>query len=165
MCALVAATSAVSKFGAQTTKFASQNNKFGGRPVVAHHGATTDDANAEVTHYAADVRADGFQYAFDTTNAIHAAASGNANGDINGDFSWISPEGEQVVLQYVADENGYQPDSALLPTPPPIPAAILKSLEYIRTHPSYEEPAKGFAPQAVRKVAQKAAKKTTGRRF
>uniref|UniRef100_A0A1I8NV34 Uncharacterized protein n=1 Tax=Stomoxys calcitrans TaxID=35570 RepID=A0A1I8NV34_STOCA len=125
LCTLIVAASAISKFG--------------GRGGGGHHSsASTDDAHAEVTHFSSDVRADGFDYTFDTTNAIHAAASGNANGDIQGDFSWISPEGENVAVQYVADENGYQPSSDVLPTPHPIPEAILKALEYIRTHPSKE---------------------------
>lgn len=132
---MIAAASAVSRFG---------GSNFGHnahRGAVASHssGPTSDDVHAEVTHYVSDVRPDGFDYAYDTTNAIHDAASGNEHGDIQGDFSWVSPEGVHVALQYVADENGYQPNSDVLPTPPPIPAAILRSLEYIRTHPYIEE--------------------------
>lgn len=83
-----------------------------------------------------DVRADGFNYVYETTNGIRGAAVGNEHGDIKGDFEWVSPEGEHVKVDYVADEYGYQPNSNLLPTPPPVPIAILKSLEYIRTHPA-----------------------------
>lgn len=32
-----------------------------------------------------------------------------------GQASWTSPEGEQVQLQYVADENGYQPQVTSYP--------------------------------------------------
>ncbi|XP_011293683.1 larval cuticle protein 4 [Musca domestica] len=145
LCALIATAAAVSKHGGNT-KFhgaSSSNSKHYSAPG----GRTSDDANAEVTRFTADVHEHGFQYAFDTTNAIHAAATGGADGDHQGDFAWISPEGEHVAVQYVADENGYQPDSALLPTPPPIPDAILKALEYIRTHPQQDEkPAFKAAP-------------------
>lgn len=147
---------------------ASAASRFNGFPFdsYAHRAAVarlgfvpTDDAHAKVINYASDIRADGFQYAYDITNAIHGAASGNAVGDIQGDFSWISPEGEHVAVQYLADENGYQPKSDVLPTPPPVPEAILKSLDYIRTHPTYEEqPSKSVAKQYTNPFFQKYAK-------
>ncbi|XP_061396111.1 larval cuticle protein 2-like [Musca vetustissima] len=107
--------------------------------VSGSHHASGDEVHADIKNFVSDVNDHGFQYAYDTTNNIHAAASGDEHGDHRGDFSWISPEGEHIAVQYVADENGYQPSSALLPTPPPIPEAILKALEYIRTHPPKEE--------------------------
>lgn len=57
----------------------------------------------------------------------------------SGSSAYYSPEGELVQLTYTADENGYHPQGAHLPTPPPIPEAILRSLEYIRTHPHQEQ--------------------------
>ncbi|XP_061396108.1 larval cuticle protein 4-like [Musca vetustissima] len=156
LCALIATAAAVQKQGARHHGVSSKHYSAPG-------GATSDDAHAEVTRYAADVNEHGFEYAFDTTNAIHATASGNANGEHKGDFAWISPEGEHISVQYVADENGYQPSSDLLPTPPPVPAAILKALEYIRTHPQYEESApKTLVKQSIKSVSHKAVK---GRRF
>ncbi|XP_052846138.1 pupal cuticle protein Edg-78E-like [Drosophila gunungcola] len=98
------------------------------------------DAGAYITKSGADIAPEGhYSYAYETSNGIAAQESGLGGHQANGGFSWYSPEGELVQIQYVADENGYQPQGALLPTPPPIPAAILKSLEYIRTHPQYEE--------------------------
>ncbi|XP_065367012.1 larval cuticle protein 1-like [Calliphora vicina] len=107
----------------------------------AGHGVSksSDDVHAEILSADSDVRADGFDYHLETTNAISAKASGDAYGNVHGDFQWISPEGEHIAVSYVADENGYQPNSAVLPTPPPIPAAILKSLQYIASHPPKQE--------------------------
>ncbi|XP_046810715.1 larval cuticle protein 4-like isoform X2 [Lucilia cuprina] len=98
-----------------------------------------EDEHAEATLLKSDVRADGFDSALETTNHIHQVASGDEHGNIHGDFEWVSPEGEHVAVKYVADENGYQPSSDVLPTPHPIPAAILKAIEYIHAHPPKEE--------------------------
>lgn len=137
----MACGSAVPRFGASNY---GGHSAYGGAGGHTGSSASSDDVHAETTHFVSDVRPDGFEYAFDTTNAIHDAASGNEQGDIHGDFSWISPEGVHVALQYVADENGYQPSGDLLPTPPPIPAAILRSLEYIRTHPPQQVDAASY---------------------
>ncbi|XP_011184379.2 larval cuticle protein 2 [Zeugodacus cucurbitae] len=101
--------------------------------------ASGDEAHAEIKAMHSDVRPDGFEYALETSNGIQSAQSGDANGNIQGDFQWVSPEGEHVQFSYIADENGYQPKSDLLPTPPPIPEYIIRALEYIRTHPPKEE--------------------------
>ncbi|CAG7823674.1 unnamed protein product [Allacma fusca] len=46
----------------------------------------------------------------------------------SGTISWTSPEGTNFSLSYTADENGFHPVGDHLPTPPPTPEAILKSL-------------------------------------
>ncbi|XP_017058894.1 pupal cuticle protein Edg-78E-like [Drosophila ficusphila] len=100
------------------------------------------DAGAYITKSGADISPEGnYNYQYETSNGIAAQESGIGGNHAQGGFSWYSPEGELVQISYLADENGYQPQGNLLPTPPPIPAAILKSLEYIRTHPQYVEPA------------------------
>ncbi|EDX09999.1 larval cuticle protein 4-like [Drosophila simulans] len=105
-------------------------------------GAATynQEAGAYITKIVSDIQPEGnYNYQYETSNGIAAQESGIGGNHATGGFSWYSPEGELVQISYVADENGYQPQGALLPTPPPIPAAILKSLEYIRTHPQYVE--------------------------
>lgn len=52
-----------------------------------------------------------------------------------GQFAYTSPEGQRIQLTYIADENGFQPTGDHLPTPPPIPEAIQRALEYIAAHP------------------------------
>lgn len=47
----------------------------------------------------------------------------------SGSFSYTAPDGTNIKLEYTADENGFQPVGDHLPTPPPIPPEILKSLE------------------------------------
>ncbi|XP_067627245.1 larval cuticle protein 2-like [Eurosta solidaginis] len=99
----------------------------------------SDDAHAEVKLQTANVRADGFETALETTNGIHAVRAGDVQGNIQGEFSWLSPEGKLIKVTYVANEQGYQPHGDLLPTPPPIPLEIAKSLQYLSTHPQKEE--------------------------
>ncbi|XP_011188649.1 cuticular protein 47Eg-like [Zeugodacus cucurbitae] len=98
---------------------------------------------ADVLRLDSEVNPDSFKYAYEFSNSIKAEQEGILSGDAlnaKGQYSYISPEGEAVSVQYIADENGYQVVSANppLPTPPPIPEAILKAIAYIEAHPSKE---------------------------
>ncbi|EDW31616.1 GL10864 [Drosophila persimilis] len=86
-------------------------------PQVPHPVGRSEDVHAEVKSEHSDVRADGFDADLLVSNSIQQASSGDVHGNIHGSFSWISPEGEHVEIKYVADENGYQPVGAVLPTP------------------------------------------------
>ncbi|XP_053622949.1 larval cuticle protein LCP-17-like [Plodia interpunctella] len=108
------------------------------------HIVGAGDKDAQVLRQDSNVGVEGeYNYAYETSNGIKAEESGSlkkidaeTNAEVvQGQASWQSPEGETVQLQYVADENGYQPQGSHLPTPPPIPEAILRGLEYIRAHP------------------------------
>ncbi|XP_049869400.1 pupal cuticle protein 20-like [Pectinophora gossypiella] len=57
----------------------------------------------------------------------------------DGGFSYRAPDGQQISLSYTADENGFHPTGSHLPTPPPIPDAILRSIEFNRQHPSSDD--------------------------
>ncbi|XP_053966303.1 larval cuticle protein 4-like [Anastrepha ludens] len=105
---------------------------------VAYVSASGGDSSAEIKVLSSDVRPDGFEAALETSNSIRQVSSGDAAGNIKGEYEWVSPEGQTVKVSYIADENGYQPQGDLLPTPPPIPALIAKALEYLAAHPSKE---------------------------
>lgn len=55
-------------------------------------------------------------------------------------YSWTAPDGTPVEVRYVADENGYQPDSDVLPVAPefphPIPDFVLLQIEKARREDS-----------------------------
>ncbi|KAI4465712.1 cuticle protein [Holotrichia oblita] len=80
-----------------------------------------------------------YQWSYETENGISAQEQGRGGEptgtQAQGNFQYTSPEGIPVAVQYVADENGFQPQGDLLPTPPPIPEAILRSIEYNNAHP------------------------------
>ncbi|XP_019878815.2 endocuticle structural glycoprotein SgAbd-2-like [Aethina tumida] len=90
-----------------------------------------------------DVREDGsYSYNYETGNGIAAQEQGsiralgqNIGKAAQGSFSYTSPEGEPVHVSYVADENGFQAAGSHIPTPPPVPAAIQRSLDWIAAHP------------------------------
>ncbi|XP_063830501.1 pupal cuticle protein 36-like [Ostrinia nubilalis] len=105
-----------------------------GAPAGQFGGArasSSADANAQILRLNSDVTAEGFSYDFETSNGIRADASGVATNGVQsqGSFAYKGDDGQDYSITYTADENGYQPQGAHLPTPPPIPEAILKSLE------------------------------------
>ncbi|GLV39275.1 Cuticular protein 49Ae [Carabus blaptoides fortunei] len=101
-----------------------------------------------------------FNYSYETGNGIKVEeagilkhvtglrARGNFAADDNtpdeddilvqtGSFSYTAPDGTVISLRYTADENGFQPIGDHLPTPPPIPASILRVMsrnKYFRKH-------------------------------
>ncbi|XP_042222780.1 cuticle protein AM1159-like isoform X2 [Homarus americanus] len=73
-----------------------------------------------------------FNYAFESDDGIAIEASGSSGSvgqsNIQGTIRFILPDGTPADLTYVADENGYQPQGALLPTPHPLPAHAQEQL-------------------------------------
>ncbi|KAH8403790.1 hypothetical protein KR215_002812, partial [Drosophila sulfurigaster] len=107
--------------------------------IVGLAAAFPEGTPDEVIHCSEDVRADGFESKLELTNSINEQRSGDEHGNIKGSFSYVAPGGEHVVINYVADENGFQPSGDVLPTPPPIPVEIQKALEWIAAHPHVEK--------------------------
>nr|ADI59754.1 early cuticle protein 6 [Callinectes sapidus] len=72
-----------------------------------------------------------------TGNGIVLAQSGSPDGPEGsvikaGQYSYTAPDGSPVVVKFVADEGGYQPQSDLLPVAPafphPIPQFVLDQI-------------------------------------
>ncbi|XP_042877868.1 cuticle protein AM1199-like [Penaeus japonicus] len=78
--------------------------------------------------------ADG-SYTFDveTEDGISRHESGGPGGAQQGSVSFTFPDGQVFDLQFVADANGYQPQSPFLPVAPafphPIPVHALEQIE------------------------------------
>ncbi|CAG9769049.1 unnamed protein product [Ceutorhynchus assimilis] len=99
-----------------------------------------------------DIQPDGsFKWDFESADGTKQEQSGaikaGAEPDetvsaVAGSVSWTDPDGQKHELNYVADENGFQPQGADVPVAPEIPAQIARALEWIANHPEPEEPAK-----------------------
>ncbi|CAG7648478.1 unnamed protein product [Allacma fusca] len=82
-----------------------------------------------------------FRWAYETSDGTRAEQAGYIKNpgapqddiiqSLSGAYSHYSPEGEYLTVTYTADENGFVPQGNHLPTPPPIPADIQKSLDII----------------------------------
>lgn len=44
-----------------------------------------------------------------------------------GSYSFTAPSGERIRTTYVADKNGFRPEGAHLPTPPPVPESLINA--------------------------------------
>ncbi|KAH8302283.1 hypothetical protein KR044_004798, partial [Drosophila immigrans] len=75
-----------------------------------------------------------YRSSFQSSNGISQQEAGNSAG-VSGTYEYIAPDGTPISVSYTADENGFHPSGDHLPTPPPIPEAILRALEYISSHP------------------------------
>lgn len=99
------------------------------------------DAHAEIRSFVNELKQDdnSYKYQFETSNGIAQQEQGVGGYYASGSSQYYAPEGQLIQLTYTADENGFQPQGEHLPTPHPIPEAILKSLEWNRNHPEEEQ--------------------------
>ncbi|XP_066140975.1 cuticle protein CP14.6-like isoform X2 [Euwallacea fornicatus] len=93
--------------------------------AVAVAVPVSEDSEAVVLKSDADVAPDAYNYAYETSNGISADEHGelkNADTEgeslaVQGQFKYTGPDGVVYQLNYVADENGFQPSGAHLPVP------------------------------------------------
>ncbi|XP_045585189.1 cuticle protein AMP4 [Procambarus clarkii] len=77
-------------------------------------------------------------FEFESANGIQVQESGSEGslGGANriGEYSYVQEDGTVAKVQFVADENGYQPQSDLLPVAPefphPIPQFVLDQIAF-----------------------------------
>nr|WJW74113.1 endocuticle structural glycoprotein Abd-2 [Propylea japonica] len=113
--------------------------------AVAKAAQLTGNEQIPIISQNQEVNYDGsFRSSYETGNGIAASEEGvlkNAGNkdaeaeEVRGQVQYTAPDGTPIQLQYIANENGFQPQGAHLPTPPPIPEAILRSLEYNERNP------------------------------
>lgn len=96
--------------------------------VVACLAAPLDDSsNAQILKYENDnIGIDGYKFAYETSDGVSRseeaelknAGSENEAMSVRGSITWTSPEGLTFTLNYIADENGFQPQGDHLPVAP-----------------------------------------------
>ncbi|XP_058465290.1 cuticle protein CP14.6-like [Malaya genurostris] len=111
-----------------------------GSPLVAIQ-PKHPEADAQILSFESGLHDDGhFGWSYQTSNGIANHEEGLGAHAANGVYSYTGPDGVQYRVQYVADESGFRAEGAHLPTPPPTPDHVLKSLELIRANPPKDQP-------------------------
>jgi len=64
----------------------------------------------------------------------------------HGSYTYTAPDGSIITVTYTADEQGFRAQGAHLPTPPPIPAEIQKSLDIIYEQIRLQQVSKIYVP-------------------
>lgn len=96
-----------------------------------------------------EIQPDGqYTYGYALDSGVQVQESGVGGQYATGRASYISPEGIPIALTYTADENGYQPTGDFVH---PVPHYITRALEYIRTHPVYED---SYTPSYTKSAAK-----------
>merc|ERR1712121_342677 len=79
----------------------------------------------------------------ETANGIVISQAGDSSGEKQGVISFTHPDGTPFHMTYIADENGFQPQSDALPVAPafphPIPDFVLEQIEFARQNPQSSE--------------------------
>jgi len=63
-------------------------------------------------------------------NGMEREESGHS-GAVEGGYSYTSPEGELVSVEYVADEFGFHPVGSHIPVAPPMPPHVRRLLDHL----------------------------------
>ncbi|XP_058976705.1 larval cuticle protein 65Ag1-like [Musca domestica] len=82
--------------------------------------------DAVVLKSESEVGPESFQYAYATSDGVEAEAQGqlkNVGSEdeaivVKGSYSFVADDGQTYTVNYVADENGFQPQGAHLPVAP-----------------------------------------------
>lgn len=110
--------------------------------------SSQNSQNVGIVRSDSEVNSDGtYHYSFEAENGISAQEQGQLKANVGedgaieaqGSYQYTAPDGTPISVQYVANENGYQPQGEHIPVAPEIPEQIARALAYIEAHP-YVEP-------------------------
>ncbi|KAG7301215.1 hypothetical protein JYU34_014101 [Plutella xylostella] len=158
--------------------FSGQSVGYSGEQHEIHGGKSEGEKSAKILKQDYENHGHAYTYSYATDNGIKAQESGKVEGkslSVEGEYSYTGHDGQTYTVHYTADENGFRPSGAHLPTPPPVPEGILKSLEqnaheeangifddgsYKESHsseeqlPQYESSYEHYQPQAATEAPQ-----------
>ncbi|KAL6254410.1 hypothetical protein P5V15_014458 [Pogonomyrmex californicus] len=105
------------------------------------------DKDAVITSQQLEVNFDGnYINNFETSNGISHQESGQPKQVeqetpvvSQGSDAYVAPDGQQVSITWLADENGFQVQGSHIPTPPPIPPEIQRALDWNAAHPEEDD--------------------------
>ncbi|XP_055912844.1 cuticle protein CP14.6-like [Eupeodes corollae] len=95
--------------------------------VALSASIATDSSHAETLRYDNDnIGVEGYKYAVETSDGKAASEQGivkNVGAEneaiaVQGQYSYVGPDGVTYTVTYIADENGFQPQGAHLPVAP-----------------------------------------------
>ncbi|KFB43832.1 AGAP006000-PA-like protein [Anopheles sinensis] len=91
--------------------------------VAATMAVPVPDSDAQVLKFDSVVNPESYNYAYETSNGIQAQEAGELKnlGDVpglsvRGSYTYTGPDGQVYTVTYLADENGFQPDGAHIPS-------------------------------------------------
>ncbi|KZR99743.1 Cuticular protein 65Av [Daphnia magna] len=107
--------------------------------AVAIAAPQGDKKPIEIISSNSEMNADGsYSFAFESEDGTKVQESGNQKqvgpkpediGTVSkGSYSFTTPDGVVLTVNWVADENGFQATGDHLPTPPPMPEHVVKML-------------------------------------
>ncbi|XP_017470783.1 PREDICTED: larval cuticle protein 8-like [Rhagoletis zephyria] len=82
-----------------------------------------DPSQAQILRLDSDVKPDGYSFALETSDGKTHNEEGqlkNIGAEdetivVRGSFSFVADDGQTYTVNYIADENGFQPEGAHLP--------------------------------------------------
>lgn len=86
--------------------------------------AAVNDAETTILKYENDnIGIDGYNFAYETSDGVSRSESAvlknagteNASISVRGTITWTGADGVVYTLNYIADENGFQPEGDHLP--------------------------------------------------
>ncbi|XP_036337348.1 endocuticle structural protein SgAbd-6 [Rhagoletis pomonella] len=82
-----------------------------------------DSEHAQILRYDNENIGDGYKFGYETSDGVvrqEEAELKNVGTEqeaisVRGSVSWVAPDGQTYTLNYIADENGFQPQGDHLP--------------------------------------------------
>ncbi|XP_065077658.1 pupal cuticle protein 36-like [Ochlerotatus camptorhynchus] len=126
-------------FASSSSGFGASNKNKGFGSSSRFGGSSSSGSQDGIKEDTRELNEDGYFYRFLNENQIEVAETGRIDnrGSENevlrakGYYEFVGDDGVRYRVDYIADENGFQPTGDHLPTPPPIPEEIVRSLQLL----------------------------------